>query len=134
MSMLMQDSSPPAIAIINDEAFRGDTVVFELTVVRQNALADLSQGQWWCTGKWFRDSVSDADALFQVSATPTTQGSITNPSAGVLHITLTPAASSALPAQDSPVQMDVQWREPTGEVWTIASGTLTFRADVTRAT
>ncbi|HEY1292945.1 MAG TPA: hypothetical protein VGJ60_07700 [Chloroflexota bacterium] len=124
---------PPEIAEIDDACFRGDTVVFEITVARQGALADLSEGQWWCTGKWWRNAVDDTEALFQVTQLGSDQGVITNPSPGVLRVQLTPAASAVLPPLDSPVQIDVQWREPTGEVWTVASGTLTFRADVTRS-
>jgi hypothetical protein len=130
MSMVAQ---PPEIAIIDDEAFRGDTVIFEITVTRQGQLANVSLGQWWCTGKWWRNSTSDTDALFQLTATPTAQGAITNPSPGVLRVHLKSAASATLPPLDSPVQIDVQWQEPSGDVWTVASGTLTFRADVTRS-
>ena len=133
MSMLMNQAMPPEIAVIDDTAFRGDTVEFEITVVKQNAPADLTDGHWWCTGKWWRSSTSDTDALFQVTETPTAQGVITSPAAGVLHVKLEPAASAGLPARDSPVQIDVQWEEATGEVWTVASGTLTFLADVTRS-
>lgn len=123
----------PEIADIDDSAFRGDTVLFEITVSRQGQLANLAGGSYWCTGKWWRSSSTDTDALFQVTQVATAQGVITNPSPGVLHVVLTPAASAGLPARDSPVQIDMQWREPTGDVWTVASGVLTFRADVTRS-
>jgi hypothetical protein len=113
--------------------FRGDTVAFQITVLQQGQLADLSSSHYWCTGKWFRDSIDDAEALFQVDETDNAMGMITNPSQGVLQVQLTPAASAALPPLDSPVQIDVQWNPPTGEVWTVASGTLTFLADVTRS-
>src|SRR5262245_45104098 len=131
--MMMSQAMPPDIALIDDQAFRGDTVLFEITVVRQGELADLSGGHWWCTGKWWRSSTDDSDAIFQVSADMNAQGVITNPSQGVLHIKLSPGASNSLPALDSPVQIDVQWQDTLGDVWTVASGTLTFRADVTRS-
>jgi hypothetical protein len=130
---LMSQALPPEIAEIDDSGFRGDTVLFEIQVVRQGQLADVSSGQWWCTGKWFRDSIDDSDVIFQVTGTMSIQGIITNPGAGILHIKLTPDASASLPPRDSPVQVDVQWRESNGDVWTVASGTLTFRADVTRS-
>lgn len=133
MSMLMQQEMPPEIAIIDDTAFRGDTVLFEITVIRQGEYADVSQGEWFCTGKWWRSSTDDQDAIFQVTSAVNAAGVITNPALGVLHVRLNPAASASLPGADSPVQIDVQWHEPTGEVWTVASGTLTFLADVTRS-
>jgi hypothetical protein len=135
--MTMQTLLPPSIATIRDTAFRGDTVLFELTVYQQGTLVDFSQGHLWCTGRWLRQFVDDqSNILFQVTESPSLQGQVVATGPGTVRVRLAPAASVQLPPYDSPVQIDVQWWQPVGadgDVWTIGSGTLTFLADVTRS-
>lgn len=120
------------IAQIKETAFRGDSIEFEVTVAKNGAPADLGQGHYWCTGKWYRDD-DDAAALFQITEVDTPSGVITNPAPGILHVHLRPIASSTLPT-GSPVQIDVQWQDPALDIWTVASGAIVFKGDVTRTT
>lgn len=122
-----------AIAIINEEAFRGDTVTFDVTNIKKGGAAvDFTGCSFWCTGKRSR-GLADAAAVFQVTGTLNAQGQVTAPESGKLSVKLLPAATSTLPAARTELQIDVQYKDLLNDVWTVASGILMIEPDVTVA-
>lgn len=124
-----------AIATIAEQAYRGDTVTFDvINIKRGGVTVPFTAGgySFWCTGKR-AVTAADVDAVFQVTGTVGAKGSVTAPIDGKLSVKLLPPATSALAPVVTDLQVDVQYKDPAGDVWTVASGVLTILPDVTVA-
>lgn len=121
------------LAQIDDEAFRGDTLEFEVAVAREGTPVNFGTlgTRLWCTGKKRRTD-PDTSADFQVTEVQSDQGWVRQTATGTLLVTLTPAATWPLRGA---IQVDVQYMDPSDESeWTVASGQFNFLLDVTRTT
>lgn len=111
------------------EMIRGDTKVLTITVTRDGQPYDLTGHTLWLTAK---RTPTDADsaAVFQLS---TTAGgiTITNAAGGVARAEIAPTHTESLPAVVNRLVYDVQIADGTGGVYTVASGELVVRPDVT---
>jgi hypothetical protein len=139
-----------AIAIIAETAFRGDTVLLDITVRKAGVLADVSLSNFAATAKRSRAN-PDSAAVFQLTATntgpnswtqacsalgvvqaPGSLGSLTSPTLGVIHVRIAPLATAGLTAGvDADLQFDLEYSEPSGDVWTVGSGDILFTGEVT---
>ena len=110
--------------------WRGDGLVFDVTVTSEGAAVDLTTYDIWCTGK--RNlSESDADAVFQVTKTA---GDIVISGAGNNVATITvPASDTVGLTVPLTLYYDVQIKAPAGQPITVAWGQLAIGQDVTRA-
>lgn len=112
---------------------RGDTKVVQFRV-KQNALAvNISAWQkFWFTAK-FNVQDPDGSAVMQLA---TGGGGITLADAvnGLLQITIQPANTSALAEQDYGLFADLQGKDPSGNIFTLARGVLAVAPEVTQAT
>lgn len=110
--------------------WRGDGLVFDVTVTSEGAAVDLSTYDIWCTGKRAL-SESDADAVFQVTKTA---GDIVISGAGNNVATITvPASDTVGLTVPLTLYYDVQIKAPAGQPITVAWGQLAIGQDVTRA-
>lgn len=112
-------------------AKRGDTIKVRVTVQRDGAPVNLTGALFWLTAKrWMHQS--DADALIQKSSAG---GAVVvaAPATGVAIITINPDDTAGF-TDSLQLHCDVQMVEQNGTVSTVALGTLTVLADVTRAT
>ena len=110
--------------------WRGDGLVFDVTVTSEGVAVDLTTYDIWCTGK--RNlSESDADAVFQVTKTA---GDIVISGAGNNVATITvPASDTVGLTVPLTLYYDVQIKAPAGQPITVAWGQLAIGQDVTRA-
>lgn len=112
---------------------RGDTNIFTATITINQVALDVSAYDIWCTAKYSKDDL-DINALFQVTkaAGAITVGGASN---NVATVTIAAALTIALTA-DVKVFYDVQIKAPggTGQITTVAEGTMLISKDVTRAT
>jgi hypothetical protein len=122
--------------------FRGDTYVFQITVVQEpmtRGAGPTSQNVtgwlFWCT---LKRTVSDPDqlAVAQVTSTPTSNpagGGIVflNAPAGIIQVTIPAIATRGFP--DGVVRLvgDVQGKDTFGNIWTVERFELDVEPDVT---
>jgi hypothetical protein len=111
------------------EIMRGDTRTLNVAVVDATGLAqNLTGWSLWFTAK---AQTTDADpGVFQK-----TIGSgitVASPTTGTAVVTLAPADTSGLTG-DATLFTDLQGKDGSAAIVTLASGTLTVRADATRA-
>lgn len=114
----------------NFKVVRGDTVPMTVVVTVDDVAFDLTNCTLFFTAKE-DPSQSDDDALIRKH----TGAGIThtNAAAGQARIVLAAADTASLPI-DTELFCDVQVKTPTDEIYTVATGTITFRSDVTRRT
>lgn len=109
---------------------RGDTNVYDLRVIRQNAPVNLTGVKMWFTLKDDRND-PDSEALIQVNnIDDPSQVYYTQPTAGRAQIALLPGDTVAL--VDNAFYYDIQILETSGAVTTIANGILHLENDVTK--
>jgi len=112
-------------------AVRGDTNVFDVNVVRQGSVVDLTNAKMWFTAKSDR-SLDDDDAAIALNSDDNpTQVRFTDEENGRAQIVLAPEDTSAL--EDDAYYFDIQIVEDDGTITTIASDILHIEEDVTRA-
>lgn len=113
------------------KAFKGDTNVYDLTVLRLDAPVNLSTAKMWFTAKNDKDDL-DADAVIALNTDDTpTQVFFPFPLQGKAQIIVEPSDTTDLIA--NAFYYDVQIVEASGLVTTIASGVLHVEDDVTKA-
>lgn len=113
----------------------GDTQRFRFTVKDRDTLEVVDISMWpefWATAK-IRLSDTDAEAVFVLTATG---GGITiiNATNGLAEVKIDPSNTNSLDYRKYNLFIDIQGIDGVGGVWTLARGTLTIVADVTRAT
>ena len=112
----------------------GDTQRFRFTVKDRDSLTAVDISTWtkfWATAKLHLFD-TDADAVFLLTSGG---GGITiiNASSGLAEVKISPVNTSSLDYRKYNLFVDIQGVDGNGDVWTLARGTLTIVADVTRA-
>jgi|SRR5579872_155588 len=113
---------------------RGDTHLFRFTVVDKltGVVQNITTWQkFWVTGK-LHLSDSDANAVFEL-----TLGSgiaLIDPSHGLAEVTISPTNTASLDFRKYTLFGDIQGKDTTGNIWTLAKGTFVITSDVTQAT
>lgn len=116
----------------NLSMYRGDTKVVRLTISGLGA-SGLSGFDYWFTAK---SEFSDADADAVIAKTTADFTVVTVGDAdtdGVVTVKILPADTSDLPDYDSRLRYDAQVKDSSDNVTTIATGILTVKVDVTKA-
>jgi hypothetical protein len=112
-------------------AVRGDTNIYNVTVLRGDRPLDITGAKAWMTAKHFKTD-TDAMAVFQVNSDA---GDINlyDPTHGRLQINVQPVHTEGL-LEDEVLYYDIQLKESTGQITTIGQGKLEVLADVTQTT
>ena len=109
---------------------RGDDRTFTAVAELDGAAQNITGWSIWVTGKAALDNDAlDAAALFQYSIGAGV--TVTNAATGTWSWTLAGADTDALTA-DTTINVDIQYKNAAGAVWTAATGKLTFYREVTR--
>ena len=111
-------------------ATRGDTNVYNITVLRGGVVLDISGAILWMTAKHFLAD-DDSAAVFQIRSP--NEIIINDPVHGRAQIVVMPAHTQDL-TEDEVLWYDVQLKEQDGYVCTIAKGKLEVALDVTQTT
>lgn len=112
------------------EILRGDTASFTLKIRRGRTVEDLTGADLFFTMK---ESISDSDNAAVVVKDTDLEGGIVIGSpatAGEAKLFFYPGDTSTLDPQD--YVFDIQLKTSSGNVYTVATGTVTITADVTR--
>lgn len=118
----------------NLKLFQGDSASFEITVTEDTdpfPAYDLTGCKLYFTLKESNDQL-DADALIQKDS-ETGGISINDAANGKAIITILNTDTDEAPI-DQPLFADVQVKTPEGEIFTVATGKITFRSQTTRRT
>jgi hypothetical protein len=124
--------------INNDiEMTRGDSATFDLTLIEPDPDPDpvplnLTGCDLRFTAKYSPDD-TDAQAVFSVTNGVGDAISSAVPASGVALIELSPSHTSSMP-QGARLYYDVQIKKQNSKTYTVASGRLNVRADITRTT
>lgn len=113
-------------------AVRGDTNVYDITVIRQNEPVPLIGAKLWFTAKSDPKAADSSADIKKNSTDNPTQVFVTSASAGKAQVQLNPIDTISLP--NDAYWYDIQVLEQSGMITTIASGVLHIQQDVTRAT
>lgn len=119
---------------MNIQATRGDTAIFDVTVTRFNPVTEedeivnLTGAKAWFTVKRNRNDV-DANAVVQRNSELNPSEVLITPVQGLIQVTLLPADTQDL--KDRWLRYDVQVKEASGVVTTVASGRLELIHDAT---
>lgn len=111
---------------------RGDTFEFQVNVIRNGSAVDLTSCTVWMTAKWKAEDL-DAAAIFSIDST----GSdvvISDPTNGIVQITIVPAKTVSLPGRVVHLAYDVQYKDTSSKIYTPLRGRLVVTPDVTIAT
>jgi hypothetical protein len=112
--------------------FRGDTAQFQIAVTDVDGHpVNLTGCSLWFTAKIDPTSL-DAAAQFQ-KKTPSTGIAITDAANGIAVITMLAADTSSLTG-DQTLECDVQLKDGTGAIQTVARGQIKVLADITLST
>lgn len=110
---------------------RGDTNIYDVTIVRSNAALNLTAAKIWFTAKEDPDDADLAAAIALNSTDNPTKVVKTLPAQGKCQIALTPTETA--PLDQDAYYYDIQILETGNIITTIASGILRVVKDVTRA-
>jgi hypothetical protein len=113
---------------------RGDTHLFRFTVTDKltGVVQNITTWQkFWVTGK-LHLSDSDANAVFEL----TLGSGITILSAvqGLVQVMISPVNTASLDFRKYTLFGDIQGKDASGNIWTLAKGTFVITSDVTQAT
>ncbi len=109
---------------------RGDSYRFQSTVYMNGEIVDLTGAGVRLTAK-YAVTDSDTDAVF-IKYSPFNGISITDPTNGLITVTLDPADTFSLPTHSVNLVYDIQLYYPVLEVYTFQQGIFTILPDVTR--
>lgn len=108
---------------------RGDTAIFTMTVnAYSGAYLDLTGAEVWFTAKYGWNDTDD-EAVFQKTVGDGV--TITDPTNGEIEIQLEQADTATI-VDSVRLRYDVQVRDVSGGIYTVASGLLKVVPDVTR--
>ena len=112
--------------------FRGDTIILEGTVSQEGVAVNLAGHSIWFTAK---PQITDTDAAGSTIQKTVGSGIVVVDAAnGEIRITLSPSDTAGI-NNDTTYQCDVQIKNTsTGEISTVARGTMVVERDVTQAT
>lgn len=103
---------------------RGDQYVFDVQVVKDGLEVDITDAAIKFTAAWPKDRVT----LFQLTVG---NGIVkTEPTRGIFQVTISPAMTSGLPRRTMPFLFDIEVTLASGGPYTVASGVLLIREDV----
>lgn len=111
--------------------YRGDTNVYNLSVIRQNAPVNITDGKLWFTAKLDQDDPDSAAYISLNSEDNPNQVMLVTPQQGKAQIVLVPADTDGLTV--TALWYDLQLQESTGVITTVQSGILKIQKDVTRS-
>lgn len=114
---------------LNLKMVRGDTYIFDATIMLNGVPVDLTGGIVRMTAKWAL-SDSDVNAVFQLS-TATSGITVTSTTAGEIRVTIPSSATSSLPAKKVELPYDIQFVNSAGDIYTVLLGTLVIVPDAT---
>jgi hypothetical protein len=112
-------------------ATRGDTNIYNVTVLRSDQPLDITGSKVWMTAKHFKTD-TDAEAVFQINS-DSQDIDIYDPLKGRIQIHVLPVHTASL-LEDEVLYYDIQLKEASGQITTIGQGKLEVLADVTQAT
>lgn len=109
---------------------RGDTVLLALTITAGSAAEDLTGATLFFTAK---AELTSADTGATIRKNSSGVGGITITSAvgGTAQVTISPGDTSGLPASETFLFYDVQLKRASGDIFTVAEGTILVYPDVT---
>jgi hypothetical protein len=110
---------------------RGDTKIVQLTINNLPVTGFTGYSAWFTA----KNQVSDTDATAVIKKIPVDFTTIVVGSdvvAAVITCKIVPADTNALPDYDVQLAYDAQVEDGSGNVTTVADGTLTVKADITR--
>jgi hypothetical protein len=115
-----------------DKIFRGDTIIFDAAISQEGIALSLTGYSIWFTAK---PNIANNDVASGVIQKTIGSGIvITDAAKGLIRITIAPADTSQITA-DTTYQCDIQIKNTaTGEVSTVARGTMKVELDVTQTT
>jgi hypothetical protein len=112
----------------NLEMYRGDTYVFDVTVLNAGNPINITDYQFRMTAK-YTITDTDVDAVFTISSPGNIE--LTDPSNGEVTVTISPANTSSLErGQTYRLYYDLQMYSAPGTVYTICNGILKINPDV----
>ena len=114
----------------NFKSFRGDTLAIDLAVTLGGTAFDLTGSTLFFT---LKRKITDLDADALVQCQTGDRLTHTNAAGGLATLRL-PAADTAPMPLNIPLVADIQVKTAAGEIYTVASGKITFSADVTLRT
>lgn len=113
--------------------FRGDDRSITIAALQADGVTAQNITGWalWFTGKL---AIADADVAAVFQRTVAGGGiTITNAVGGLATVTLVPANTDSL-TQDTTLFCDLQGKDGSGKIYTLATGKLVVQAEVTRST
>ena len=111
-------------------AIRGDTNIFNITVIRGDAVLNITGSKVWFTAKVNKEDVDSSAIIKLDSSTPDVN--IYAPVQGRVQVKIPPSATEGLD-DDLALHYDVQLKEANGDITTIATGILRIEPDITRS-
>ena len=111
---------------------RGDTYEFQANIIRNGSAVNLTGCTVWMTAKWKAEDL-DAAAVFSIDST----GSdvvISDPTNGVVQITIVSAKTRTLPSRVVRLPYDIQYKDTSSKIYTPIRGILVVSPDLTIAT
>lgn len=117
---------------INLKAPKGDTIVLDVTVVRDDVPVDLTNAEMWFTAKRkYTDLDDDAVIRLGTAGTTLTGVSITDAVNGKAVVDIPPDATDDLEAGTVTLLWDIQIEETGNVITTVASGRFALVDQVT---
>jgi len=115
---------------------RGDTHVCRFSVRLDGVVQDTTSWQqfWWTAKRSLFHT--DAQAIMQLTEIPSAGLTAINHPQGLHEVRITPTHTAALVGIRHAVELfvDVQGKDPLGQIWTVLRGRLIVQPSVTRAT
>lgn len=111
--------------------YRGDTVELNIVVTASGSAYSLTGRSLWFTAKY---AYKDADAAAVFQKTIGNGITVTSASGGLATVKILATDTSSLPSSKTLLVYDLQCKDPSGNIYTLASGNLVFLPDVTKST
>jgi hypothetical protein len=115
----------------NIKMVRGDTFRFRVTITQNGETVDLTGGTFTMTAKWEVDD-ENVNAVF-TKTSPAGGIALTDPTNGLITVTLSPSDTNPLPDNTVSLFYDIQYVNALGEIYTPLYGTLRIVPDITVA-
>lgn len=114
---------------VNHRIIRGDTYVRGFTVQQDGSAFNLTSCTLKLTAKYNYED-SDASAVFQLSS-PSSGITIVTAASGTAKFTISPSNTSLLPLRKVDLVYDIQLKDSSNNIYTIAYGKITVVPNVT---
>lgn len=113
----------------DEEITRGDTHRFRFTVSVGGVAQDITT---W-TNFWFTARTRHTDTTAVITRTLGSGITLVTPASGIAQVEILPANTSSMDNRKQVLYADIQGKDATGGVWTLARGTLTVLPEITTA-